>query len=445
MMMSIGFSVVLSILNAPGAEVGQPDPQGIHSVFSYGAVADGTTDDTAAVQKAIDAASEKGGIVELPPGRYLVAGNLEVRPGVALRGAALAPQAIAPLKGTVILATAGRDDEEAPPLFHLGHSSAVTNLTVWYPDQKPDDIHAYPWTFQLEGFDNTVENITLINSYNGIRTGPGNNVRHRIRSVYGCVLRRGIFVDFCTDIGRVENCQFHCHWWSSPETGGAWDPVFNYMVENLEAFTFGRTDWEYVTNNFVFPAKIGWRFIETERGACNGHLTGNGADACETAVLVDAIQPMGLLITGGQFVSFTGKDPVQVRISETCNGSVRFVNCSFWGPALHNAILSGSGFTSFSDCYFSNWNEKAADNPLVIARGGRLQINSSSFATGQPAVLLEEGVQHAIIQGNNGMKGVNILDRTEGRVIAANNEEPPQTEKQEQAIPQRSGEEDFND
>jgi len=404
--------------SAPAAREGE------FSVREFGAVGDGKTDDTAAIQRAIDTAAGTGGVVYLPPGRYLVAGNLKVAKGVALKGANQAPQAIGSLLGTVILATGGRDDEAAPPLFHLGDSSAVIGLMVWYPEQKPDDVRPYPWTFQLEGMDNTIENVTLINSYNGARAGPAANVRHRIRSLYGCVLRRGIFVDGCTDIGRVENCQLHCHWWTHPETGGRWDLVFNYMVEHLEAFVFGRTDWEYVTNNFVFPAKIGLRFIQTAKGACNGHITGCGADACETSVQVDAIQPMGLLITGGEFVAFTGKNPVEVRISDTCSGSVRFVNCAFWGPAVRNAVIGGTGFTSFNDCFFSALYGKPTSEPLIVAESGRLQINNSTFATTQPSVRLGPKVRHAIIRGNNGADGVRIIDQTGGRAIIADNEPP---------------------
>ena len=193
------------------------------------------------------------------------------------------------------------------------------------------------------------------------------------------------------------------------------------MIANLEAFVFGRTDWEYASNNFVFPAKIGWRFVHTDHGECNGQFTGCGADACETAVQVDAIQPMGLLITGGQFVAFTGHDPVEVRVNETCKGNVRFVNCAFWGPALHNAVLKGRGFMSFADCYFSS-DRKDADAALVVAEAGRVQISNSSFATTQTSVVLGPDVRHAIIQGNNGRDGVRIIDQTDGKVISMNNE-----------------------
>jgi len=35
----------------------------------------------------------------------------------------------------------------------------------------------------------------------------------------------------------------------------------------------------------------------------NGQLSGIGADATQNAVVVEAVQPMGLLITNGQFVA----------------------------------------------------------------------------------------------------------------------------------------------
>ena len=57
------------------------------NVTSYGATGDGLTNDSAAVQAAIDAASVEGGIVFLPPGAY-VAYGLEVEASnVALVGA----------------------------------------------------------------------------------------------------------------------------------------------------------------------------------------------------------------------------------------------------------------------------------------------------------------------------------------------------------------------
>jgi len=247
-------------------------------------------------------------------------------------------------------------------------------------------------------------------------------VRHRIRSVYGCTLRRGILVDTTTDIGRIENVQLHCHWWSSPKLGGDWEKVRSYMTENCEAFTFGRTDWEYVTNTFVYPCKIGYHFIQTKNGAMNGQLCGIGADEAQRCIVVDAIQPMGLLITNGQLVAFKGDDPIAVVINPTCTGSVRLVNCAFWGPSVQNVVSNGKGYLSLNDCYMSSGRHNHPGRALVEASDGRIQIRGCTFATGEPSIHLKEGVKHAIVPENNGAHGVKILNEMGSRAIIANNE-----------------------
>ena len=419
-----GFSL-LSIFAAQGTVAVTPAATGEVSVLAFGARGDGTTDDTAAIQKALDEAGKLGGKVILSPTRYLIKGSLRIPPGVTLQGTMEAPVWSAPLKGSIILATGGRDQEEGPALFELGHSAAVRGLTVWYPEQKPTDIHPYAWTFHLQGHDNTVENVTLIDSYNGIRIGPEGNVRHRIRSVYGCVLRRGIFVDACTDIGRIDNVQFHCHWWSAPEVGGDWKPVHEFMWKHCEAFIFGRTDWEYVNNTFVYPVNIGYRFIATKNGAANGQFSGIGADEAQICVKVDTIQPMGLLISNGQFVCMHGDIRTEVLVEKTCAGSVRLVNCAFWGPARQCVVSHSRSFVSLSDCYLSSsGREKNPGVFLVEADGGKLQVRGCSFGTDEPSIALRPGLQHAIVTENNGVRGVEIRNDIGDRAILANNEPP---------------------
>ncbi|UCH35099.1 MAG: hypothetical protein JSV65_01735 [Armatimonadota bacterium] len=419
----ISLIMVLSVAVRAGSVPEDESRQGMFPVTSFGAKGDGAADDTAAIQRAIDAAAKLGGIVTIPAGKFLVAGSLTVPAGVTVRGINTRPLYIEPAVGTIILATGGRDNEEAPALFEL-RSGAVEGITVHYPDQKPTDIHPYPWTFHCAGGDDTIQDITLINSYNGIRTGPEGNVRHLIRNVFGCVLRRGIFVDACTDIGRIENVQFHCHYWSHPAFGGAWDPVFEYMWKNLEAFIFARTDWEYVLNTFVFPTRIGYHFIETERGACNGQFCGIGSDASEYCVVVDAIQYMGLLITNGQFVSFTGENPVEIVVNPTCRGSVRMTNCAFWGPTKQVAVLKGEGFVSFENCYISDWGKDDPQAPGIDVQAGRFQLRGCSFKSDRPAVRLGPDVVHAVVTDNNGDHGVRVMNEAGERAVIANNEPP---------------------
>jgi hypothetical protein len=413
--------LLLSAVSYAKCEVSMDE---VFNVKAYGAKANGTTDDTAAIRKALDDARVVGGVVFMPAGKYLVSDSLSVPAGVSVKGATEAPRYSEPLTGTVILAIYGRDKEDAPALFEVNSSSSVSGLTIYYPEQKPEDVHPYAWTFHLQGSDNTVENVTLINSYNGIKVGPEPNVRHRIRSVYGCVLRRGIFIDACTDIGRVDNVQFHGHWWWAKEVGGNADLVNKYMIEHCEAFIFGRTDWEYVANTFVFPVNIGYRFIATKSGAMNGQLCGIGADYAQRCVVVDAIQPMGLLITNGQFVAFAGDNPIEIEIKPTCAGNVRLVNCAFWGPAVQNVVSRGTGYLSLSDCYFSSGRDEKSARPLVEVYNGKLQIRGCTFATTEPSIAIREGVKHAIVSENNGGNGVSIINEIGDAAILVNNEMP---------------------
>ena len=416
--------IVLSTAVAPvlGAKAAKGSDMAFN-VKSFGAKADGTTDDTAAIRKAMDAAGKLGGRVCLPAGKYMVRGTFKVPEGVSVEGVANAPVYCEPLKGTIILATAGRDKEDSDPLFTLQSSTSVVGLTVYYPEQKVEEIKPYPWTFKLVGSDNTVEKVTLINSYNGIRTGPEGNVRHRIRSVSGCVLRRGIFVDGCFDVGRIEDIQFHGNWWWMPDAKGNSLIVNKYMIQNLEAFIFGKTDSEFVTNTFVFPAKIGYHFIATQQGVCYGQFSGISADWAQNCVVVDAVHGLGVVITNGMFASLAqdSVDPTQVVINKTNVGSVRFENCMFWGEPINNVVSHSSGYTSLSNCYLSSWRKTDSPTPLILADGGKLQVIGCTFATGQPSIALKPGLTHAIVMGNNGEKGVRIVNEIgEKAVITAN-------------------------
>jgi len=83
---------------------------------------------------------------------------------------------------------------------------------------------------------------------------------------------------------------------------------------NFEAFSFGRTDWEYVNNTFVYPVNTGYRFIKTVAGAANGQFFGICADEAQVCVKINEIQPKGLLIPNGQFVCRHGDTRVPMLV-----------------------------------------------------------------------------------------------------------------------------------
>jgi hypothetical protein len=91
-------------------------------------------------------------------------------------------------------------------------------------------------------------------------------------------------------------------------------------MKNGEAFVFGRADWEYVLNTFCFGYHIGYKFVETSAGGCNGNYVGIGADDCNRAIVVEQCAPYGLLIVNGEFTSFHGEDPTMVEVLASNRG-----------------------------------------------------------------------------------------------------------------------------
>jgi hypothetical protein len=397
---------------------------GVFNVRDFGAKGDGQTDDTAAFQKALDAAGAAGGgVVFAPRGNYLFAGRLNVPNAVTLRGVWESVPAHNGLRdaglpkptddGTTFLATADAGTEDAPAFLTLNVNSTLKGVVIYYPNQKPDEEPVpYPYAIALRGKNPAVLAVELLNPYNGI--DASRNERHLIRDVHGQPLRRGIYVDQIYDIGRIENVHFNPWWSMKPK-------LFQWQMAHGEAFIFGRTDWQYVFNTFCFGYNVGYRFIKTPAGVCNGNFLGLGADDCQTALVVDECAPYGLLISNGEFVSFHGPDPTMIDVKETNTGSVRFVNCAFWGPCHQIAKVAGRGTVGFSDCTFVQWDAKKAGRHAIQAAGGTLLVRGCEFRADRPQVELGEGVRRAVITDNVFTGAARLTNRSAGRVQIANN------------------------
>jgi hypothetical protein len=394
------------------------------NVRDFGAKGDSNADDTAAFQQALEAAAQAGGgTVFAPRGNYRFNGHLSVPPGVALRGIWESVPAHNGIRdaglpkptddGTTFLVTEGAGSEEGAPFLTLNHNSTLQGVVLYYPDQKPDETPvAYPWAIAMRGKNPAVLAVELLNPYNGIDTTGSE--RHLIRDVHGQPLRRGIYVDRIYDIGRIENVHFNPWWSMKPK-------LFQWQMEHGEAFIFGRTDWQYVLNTFCFGYKIGYKFIKTSAGFCNGNFLGLGADDCHTALVVEDCAPYGLLVTNGEFVSFHGPDPTMVEVTPTNTGSVRFVNCAFWGPCHQIAKIAGRGTVGFSDCTLVQWDAKKEGRHAIQANGGTLLVRGCEFREAKAQIELREGVRRAVISDNVFRGAAQIANRAEGNVQIANN------------------------
>ena len=406
----------LALVFAAALAGAAPDPD-VLSVRDFGAKGDGQTDDTAAFQKALDAAGKAGGgIVYAPRGNYLFAGHLNVPAAVTLKGIWESVPAHNGIRdaglpkptddGTTFLVTENPGKEDGPPFITLNHNCTLKGVVIYYPLQDPaEEPKAYPWAIALRGKNPAVLAVELLNPYNGI--DAAHNERHLIRDVQGQPLRRGIFVDDIYDIGRIENVHFN-PWWSNKPR------LFHWQQQHGEAFIFGRSDWQYVFNTFCFGYNIGYKFIQTRAGVCNGNFLGLGADDCFTSLVVENSAPFGLLISNGEFVSFHGPDPTMVRVEPANSGSVRFVNCAFWGPCNQIAKISGRGTVGFSDCTFVQWDHKNEGRHAIQADGGTLLVRGCEFRENKPQIELGESVRRSVISDNIFTGKARITDRSQG-------------------------------
>ncbi|MCX5671761.1 MAG: glycosyl hydrolase family 28-related protein [Planctomycetota bacterium] len=390
------FALLILAAGAAAAE-----PADVYNVKASGAKGDGKTDDTAAFQAALEAAAKAGGgTVYAPRGNYLFAGHLAVPGAVTLAG-----------MWQSVPAHNGKED--APPFITLGTNSTLRGVVIYYPEQNEDaEPKAYPWAIAMRGKNPAVLDVELLNPYNGI--DASRNERHLIRNVQGQPLRRGIWVDEIYDIGRIENVHFNPWWSTKPK-------LFQWQMANGEAFVFGRTDWQYVLNTFCFGYKVGYRFVKSRGGACNGNFLGIGADDCWTALAVDECAPFGLLITNGEFVSFHGPDPTMIDVGPANTGSVRFVNCAFWGPCNQIARLAGRGTVGFGDCTFTQWGGKDGSRAAIQAAGGTVLVRGCEFRQNRPQIDLGPDVRRAVITGNVFTGPPRINNQSKGSVVVSEN------------------------
>jgi hypothetical protein len=388
-------------------------------VRDFGAVGDEKTDDTAAFQKALNAAGETGGgVVYAPRGNYFFAGHLNIPNAVALVGLWQSVPAHNGIRdrgfhkptddGTTFLVTEGAGNEEGSAFITLNTNSTLKGVVIYYPQQNVDNVpKPYPWAIAMRGKNPAVLAVEMLNPYNGIDATQ--NERHLIRDVQGQPIRRGIMVDAIYDIGRIENVHFNPWWSTKPK-------LFQWQMENGEAFIFGRSDWQYVYNTFCFGYRIGYKFIRSKAGVCNGNFLGIGADDCYTALVAEQCAPYGLLITNGEFVSFHGPDPTMIEVAKTNTGSIRFVNCAFWGPCNQIAKIAGTGTVGFGDCTFVQWGGKEGNRAAIQAQSGTVLIRGCEFRQDQPQIQLGKDIGRAIIAENTFTGTERIINQSKGNV-----------------------------
>jgi hypothetical protein len=105
-----------------------------------------------------------------------------------------------------------------------------------------------------------------------------------------------------------------------------------------------------------------------------------------------------------------------IEIAENNTGSIRFVNCAFWGPCNQIAKIAGRGTVGFGDCTFTQWGGKDGKRPAIQAQSGTVLIRGCEFRQDRPQIQLGKNVERAIIAENIFTGSERIINQSKGKV-----------------------------
>lgn len=384
-----------------------------YNVKDFGATGDGVTDVTSTFQMLLDSLDRLGGgTLFVPEGKYVIRGNLEIPKGITIRGEWSKPVKGQPVRGTILMAYAGRGNENATPFMTMVTSSAIMDLAIWYPEQSPDAITPYPPAILIgkpNYFGNeyaNVKNVTLVNAYLGIifsrQNGGAGPV---INGVYGTPLSRGIEFDNMVDVGRIDGVDFSPEYWSGSGLANA--PALNsafknWIYDNGTGIVMRRNDWSYTTNVTIDGYNVGYLSglsLTTPGSIPNGHHYNLNFIHNKTAMKFDGVNNVGIMFT-------------KVNIEQSETGILI-------GPNT-GGVVQLSGFSINATRAFSvnatsqtkiMMQQSAVAAGTVQIDGGTFTSSDSDFKNAAPQIVLGQDAR-GNLAGNRFAQPVHIVNNS---------------------------------
>ncbi|MDR2040259.1 MAG: discoidin domain-containing protein [Bacteroidales bacterium] len=329
----------------------------------FGGVADAVSDNTEAIQDALDkAGNEGGGIVFLPPGKYRVNGNLTVPSGVEIKGAsdlASVPKG----QGSIIEVYAGKNEPNGDPFLKLSSGSGIRGITFNYPEQKssltldPATLPKYPYCIQATGSDVYIVNVGVRATYHGIDLFTYKCDNHYVDYYAGHVFKNAIRIGGNSTNGIISNFQFNtlvmANGYENPKFG-AWpnsendqvvkDAVYNQNWSELEFLILEDCHDQILYNNFHYASHKGVTFGKNGT-APSGISMGLGLDASLRSLCFEGLDPdKGFDLINTQVVSVARDVYADTKFIETApgfNGEVYLFSSDYWGSAKYAGVFGG--------------------------------------------------------------------------------------------------------
>jgi autotransporter-associated beta strand protein len=347
----------------------------------YGAVGDGSTDDSGAFQAAINAVYNAGGagggVVFVPAGSYAFYQNLTLPTGVTLHGDWQDwTKSGGPLAGTTFKIYLGAGQSNGTPFISMSHSTALRGINFWYPNQNATNPTAYPFSIQA-GNDSVVANVALVNSYLGVTSDGDKNI---LRTVVGSPLALGIHMDQIFDVCHAEDVRFSPDLWplagvtNSPAAGG---PQATWMRANGVGMQLLRVDGEMCMDTFISGYNIGIEALSATNGQPGVTFYHGAVTNCATALFAQNMpSAFGLM-----FADFTLDGDVAIsRTDSTTDANALFYGCTIIGRNGEAVSVTGSDWHSwmqFQNCTISNALELAGPGVFNVVNSTLLGATQS--------------------------------------------------------------------
>lgn len=332
----------------------------------YNATGDGVTDNTMAIQNALNqAGADGGGIVFLPPGKYKVLGHLTVPANVELKGAndvGTAPTG----PGSVLEAYADKGNASGTPFLRLSAGSGIRGLVFDYPEQLGDlvpNYYVYPYTIQATGSNVYIINTGVRACYNGVDLFTYKCDNHYIDFLCGHVFQNAVRVGGGSTNGKIYNMHFNTiyyayggqtkfgSWANAPTTQGD-ARIYTYNYDNMSWLQLGDCQNETLYNDFVYGANYGARLIQDGANA-SGVSLGLGVDGARHSMGFDGMGAAGFNFINSQLVSLSDSINNYIVTNPGFTGTANFYSADFWGNPSNGIAVNG-GAISLQTANFTN-------------------------------------------------------------------------------------------
>ena len=281
-------AAALAGMGAVDAEASPPQSAGpTLSVTKFGAVGDGTTDDTDAFLKALAEGRGKRVPISVPDGQYRL-----TRP-LSIHAQGLIGNPWGSWVADVIALPVLLPESVDGPALTLEMGGSLSGIEIRYPNDDPARPVERPSAIRLGETGATVRCVKISHPWIGIDTVPvhTNPGRTVVENVFvNAPHKTGIHFTGAADVCLFRNIEV----WTPPQTSST------FATEGV-GFHFQRGDGIRLTDCFVLGADRGFLFTESDvngplAGVFTGYLSNCLSDFCNT----------GLEVRGDHRVTMTG-------------------------------------------------------------------------------------------------------------------------------------------